>query len=238
MIEKLVKASPLAGAILVFFGILKLIFYYSFFNIQIINYLEFQEIITLFLEDIHLIIMYFIVLFFITKSSINFISKKYDGKSKDALQEIMLFTYKYKIGYIIFFSILFVILLSLIILDISDYNYPIIYLLLFSVIQITTYFFLSKNENNEINISNFDAIIIFIVTITFSIYLFAQKDIQETIRNKSEYTIHTTEDIIYCNKKNGNIFIGKTNKYIFVKNNNSNSIVVIPSSRINRLEFN
>jgi hypothetical protein len=55
--KEFVKYLPIVGAVIVFFGFLKLQFYYSYFDIDIIYYLEFSEIITLFLGDISTIIL-------------------------------------------------------------------------------------------------------------------------------------------------------------------------------------
>jgi hypothetical protein len=60
--EKSVKFLPLIGSVIVFFGYLKLQFFYTYFDIDIIYYLEFSEIITLFLNDITTIILSLVLL--------------------------------------------------------------------------------------------------------------------------------------------------------------------------------
>lgn len=52
MLNKILKHTALFGAILVFIGYVKLHIYYSYFGVDIINYLEIGEIVTSFLDDI------------------------------------------------------------------------------------------------------------------------------------------------------------------------------------------
>ncbi len=236
MINKIVKLTPLAGTFLVFLGVLKLIFYYSYFDIQIIDYLEFQEIITSFFGDINIIIIFGFSMVLISFVTLNFISKKANLNIDDVAKKIMIFLYPRRfIYFIVFFLIVLIIKLSLLFFDFLRYNYFLIYLLSFCSIQMLTYLFLSKDEKGNIDISNFYGILILGLSLSFSIYLFAQKDIQETMSNTEETIINTKNEIIYCNNQTNNMYIGKTSKYTFLKK--SNSIIAIPNTEIIEYEF-
>lgn len=60
LLQRLSLMAPLIGAFLIFLGSLRLIVFYNFFDIHIVNYLEFTEIITSFL-DVLAISVFFIV---------------------------------------------------------------------------------------------------------------------------------------------------------------------------------
>ncbi|CAA0223549.1 conserved membrane hypothetical protein [Tenacibaculum maritimum] len=237
MIEKIVKTSPLIGALLVFFGVLKLIFYYSYFNVQIIDYLEFQEIITSFFEDINILIVFGMTMMFITFSTFNTLSGKANLHIEDLAEKMLNFLYPHRFKCFFLFLTLFLILYGLIYFDIIQYNYFVIYILTFLVIQMLTYLFLSKDVDGEIDIPNIYLLIIMTISLSFSIFLLAQKDIQETVNNNIESRIKTIEDNIICNKETGNLYIGKTSKYGFFRIKKLKSTVVIPNEKITKYEF-
>lgn len=55
-LKQILTYSPLIGAFLIFLGALKLDLIYSHFDINIFNFLDFSEILTLFLKDINIIL--------------------------------------------------------------------------------------------------------------------------------------------------------------------------------------
>ncbi len=237
MIDKIVKIAPLTGALLIFCGVLKLIFYYSYFNISIINYLEFQEIITSFFEDINIIILFGMTMLLITFFTLNTLSNKANVQLDDFAKKMMDFLYPHRIKYFIFFMAVFLILNGLIYFDLIGYNYFVIYILIFVTVQMLTYLFLSKDEDGEADIPNLYGMLIITISLSFSIFLLAQKDIQETISKPTESRIETADGTIICNKETGNLYIGKTSKYGFFRIKNSNSIVIIPIEQITKFEF-
>lgn len=235
MIDKIIKLTPLAGALLIFLGVLKLIFYYSYFDIQIINYLEFQEIITSFLGDINIIIIFGITMTLITLFALNMLSRSTKTHVDDILEKILHFISLHKLKYFLLFLVIILIISTLLYLKEIKYNYFLIYLLTYCTAQMLTFLFLSKEKDGEIDISNFYVILIVGISLSMSIFLFAQKEIQESVYNKNEVIIKTTNDTIQCNNKSRNVFIGKTSKYVFIKI--KNATVVIPSEEILRYEF-
>jgi hypothetical protein len=237
MIEKIVKTAPVIGALLVFCGVLKLIFYYSYFNVQIINYLEFQEIITSFFYDINILMVFGMTMILITFFTFNTLSTKTQLHIDFLAENLLYFLYAHRFKYLFSFLTVFLILYGLIYFDIIQHNYFVIYILTFLVIQMLTYLFLSKDLDGEVDIPKVYRVLIITISLSFSIFLLAQKDIQETINNTTESRIKTTEETIICNKETGNLYIGKTSKYGFIRIKKSNSTVVIPNEQITKYEF-
>ncbi|WP_420553280.1 hypothetical protein [Tenacibaculum aiptasiae] len=242
MLDKIVKSTPIIGGLLVFCGVLKLIFYYSYFNIEIINYLEFQEIITSFFYDINIIVVFILTMLFVSVATLDLFTKKVksntDNINVDVIEEKMIDTmYSFRFQYFFIFLSIFLILSLLLYLNKISFNYFVIYSLVFCFINILSLLFVSKSIDKEIYMPNFYGFIIVFLSLTLSIFLFAKKNIQNTISNKIETRIETTKGVIICNKKTGNLYIGKTNKYEFIKLKKSNTIIVLPNKEISKYEF-
>ncbi len=235
MLDRIIKVTPLAGALLIFSGVLKLIFFYSHFNIRIIDYLEFQEIITSFLGDINVIIVFGILMTLITFITLNFFGKKTKLPLDDLIENFLVLVYPKR--FIFFFGFLasIIITIYLIHFKIIGYNYFAIYLLTFFCIQSLTYLFLHKEESGNVDISNFNGILLLGVTLSVSLYLFAQHDIQEV--EKSNSTIIFDKGQIDFNAQTKNLYIGKTSKFVFIKMDSLNSSIVIPIERVKQYEF-
>lgn len=237
MIEKIVKITPLAGAILVFCGVLKLIFYYSHFDIQIIDYLEFQEIITSFLGDINIIIIFIMTMTLISFATLNLLRRKTKLQLDYIFEQMLIFIYPRRFKYSIFFVILSLLLLGLMQFEFVQYNYFLIYLITFSTAQTLTYLFLTKDDDEKVEISNFYGLVVIGVSLSVSIFLFAEKDLQKIKLNQHETKISTADETIICNRETKNLYIGKTNKYVFLRINRTKSTLVIPNDKIIKYEF-
>lgn len=237
MIEKIVKITPLAGAILVFCGVLKLIFYYSHFDIQIIDYLEFQEIITSFLGDINIIIIFIMTMTLITFATLNLVRRKTKLQLDHIFEQMLISIYPHRFKYSIFFVILALLLLGLMEFEFVQFNYLLIYLITFSTAQTLTYLFLTKEDDGKVDIPNFYGLVVIGVSLSISIFLFAEKDLQKIKLNQHETRISTADETIVCNRETQNLYIGKTNKYVFLRINQTNSTLVIPNDKIIQYEF-
>ncbi len=237
MIDKITKLIPLSGGLLVFCGVLKLIFYYSYFNVHIIAYLEFQEIITSFFGDINIIIIFGMTMTLITMMMLNLLRKSSNLQLEEIMKKLLILLYPVRYKYFFWFLIAVLIQIGLLYFKILPLNYLMIYLISFCSIQMLTYLFLSKEENGEIDIQNFYGIVIMGVSLSLSIYLFARKDIRTTEMNGIETQIVMKDNIVNCNKRTKNLYIGKTNKFVFVKIDSTNSTLIIPIEQITKFEF-
>lgn len=63
-LKKLVEISPIIGSFLIFMGFFKLYFFYGHWDINIINYLDFSEIILSFFNDLNMLFFFTILMFF------------------------------------------------------------------------------------------------------------------------------------------------------------------------------
>lgn len=237
MLDKIIKITPLAGTVLIFSGVLKLIFFYSHFNIRIIDYLEFQEIITSFLGDFNIIVIFGITMALISFMTFNFLGKRTGLPINELLDKMLHIVYPHRFRYFIGFFTVALILFLLTYFKILSNNYVVIYFLTFCTIQMLTYLFLHKEDNGEIDIPIFFAVLIFGLSLTISLYQFAQHDIQEIKTSHSETTLVLDNTTIICNKQTKNLYIGKTSKFVFVKFDSLNSTMVIPAEDIKRYEF-
>lgn len=237
MLNKLTKISPIAGSLLVFCGVLKLIFYYSYFNIKIIEYLEFQEIITSFLGDINILIIFGFTMLLISFLFLNFIEKKIKLPIDEIIEKTYIFLYPRRFRYSFFFFSILLFQILIVKLKIIDLNYVVIYFMAFCTIQTLTYLFFHK-ENEKVEIPTFYGTLIISISICFSLYLFSRHDIDKTIKNDNNVIVFSDIGTFNCNNVTKNIFIGKTNKFVFVFIDSNKSSVVIPEEKINRIDIN
>jgi hypothetical protein len=232
MLDRIIKLTPLAGALLIFSGVLKLIFFYSHFNIRIIDYLEFQEIITSFFEDINIIIFFGIIMTLISFVTLNFLGKKTRLSLDELIENLLVIFYPKRFKFFFVFLAGIIITLCSIYSGISGYNYFVIYLLTFFCIQMLTYLFLHKAESGEINIPNFYGLLLLGISLTTSLYLLARHDIQVVENINSNATIILDDGVIDINKQTKNMYIGKTSKFVFVKMDSSHSTIAIPVEKV------
>ena len=237
MLDRIIKLTPLAGALLIFSGVLKLIFYYSHFNIRIIDYLEFQEIITSFFGDINIIIVFGMIMTLITFITLNLLGKKTKLPLDEVFEKILVVLYPKRFKFFFGFFFAFIIISSLIYFKVIGYNYFVIYLLIFFCIQMLTYLFLHKEESGEVDIPNFYGLLILGVSLSTSLYLLARHDIQEVENSNSNTTIILDNGSIDLNAQTKNLYIGKTNKFVFIKIDSLNSTTVLPVEQVKQYKF-
>ncbi|MDR6562859.1 MULTISPECIES: hypothetical protein [unclassified Arcicella] len=237
MLDKIIKLTPLAGTLLIFCGVLKLIFFYSHFNIRIVDYLEFQEIVTSFLGDINIIIVFGITMILITVITLNLLGKKAKLPVDELIEQVLVFLYPKRFKYFFGFLVAILITMCLVSLDVMEYNYFVVYLLIFFSIQMLTYLFLYKEESGDVNISNFYGLLLLGITLSISLYLLAQHDIQKIENNLSKTTIILDRGAIHFNAQTKNLYIGKTSKFVFVRMDSLQSTIVIPVEEVKRYEF-
>lgn len=237
MLDKLIKIASLSGAFLVFCGVLKLIIYFSAFNIEIIDFLSLSEITKSFLDDINILIMFGVLMLVQTFVVLHYLGKKTNLSIEQFFIQVLSFVYFNKWKYIRWFSLAIIVGIGLLSFSIINYNYFVIYLLIFCIIQILTFIMLTKDENNEIDIPIPSLVILVFITIISSIYLFAKHDIQITNANNKQVIITTTDTIIVCNKSTKLIYVGKTDNFIFIKNATNSASSSFQMSNVKKIEF-
>jgi len=96
---------------------------------------------------------------------------------------------------------------------------------------------MTKDKFGKVDIPDFLMLLSMLITIIFSIFLLARYDLQITKKNKYPVTISTDNAIYECNKTTNNLYLGKTDNWVFVKLSSSNSTLCLPISDIEKMEF-
>lgn len=236
MLERIVKISSLSGAFLIFCGVLKMIIYYSAFKVNIVEFLSFSEIITSFLDDINILLIYGVIMLIISVSGMNFLHRQTEVPIDDLADGIMnaIFPHKYKFA--LGFLIVIILLATLLFFNICGFNYFIIYLLVFCSIQMLTFVIMTRT-NNEIDIPIFSVTISIGLVVTLSIFLLARHDIDMVKRHEHPATIVTQENTYICDRNSANLYLGKTESYLFIKLDSDKSTLSIPVSTIKSITF-
>ena len=235
--NKLIKISSLSGTFLIFCGILKLMIYYSAFNINIIDFLSLPEIITSFLDDLNILILFIFIMCVLSFAYINVEKRKYQIKIEDYMEGYLMAIYPFRYRFTAVYVFLVLALILLIYFDFIGYNYIVIYLFFFSALQIFAYLIMTKTEDNKIEMPNLSLVFSIIFSIILSVFLLAEHDIQKTETNSSEAILYTKSSRIFCGKKMHYTYLGKTDHYIFIKRNEIKSGIAISTEIVDMIEF-
>ena len=236
MLDKLLKISSLSGAVLIFCGVLKLIIYYSAFDIKIVEFLRFSEIITSFLDDINILLIYGLAMIIQSIPLLNYMHRRSKLSADEFYNTILIYIYRRKYRFISFFIGVAIVLCILLFINVVSLNYLVIYVLIFCVIQSLTYLVMSHTEESKIEISDASAAVSVVITVGIAILLLAQRDIQETKSGRVTATIHLADKTIVCNRISKQFYIGKTDDFLFVRRSDNTSIC-IPISEIKQIDF-
>lgn len=234
MLSKVAKVSTLLSAGLVFMGFLKLKFYYQAFGIDILGFISFSEIITSFLDDLHLIFVLSLLMVLQSGPLLNLIQIKSGLSNKDFYTGLIkaLFPHRYKLVGI--FIILFLILSTMLLARWISYNLFTIYLLLFSALQICHYLALYKDETGEIEIRDISLFLSFVLPVALSVYLLAQRDIEKVFSDPVNIAIHVEGRTINLGKGYKLKYLGKTDEYFYYYDHAFKVSHVIPLTSSNR----
>ena len=96
---------------------------------------------------------------------------------------------------------------------------------------------MTKDENDKIEFPNVAMSFAILISILVSVFLLAQHDIEKTKLNYCAVTISTKTSTYQCNNSNGNMYLGKTDSFVFIKSSLDNTSIVIPTSEIYKFEF-
>jgi hypothetical protein len=239
MLDKLIKTSTLAGAFLIFCGVLKLIIFYSAFNIKIIDFLTFSEILTSFLDDVNVLLLLVSLMMFQSLTVFGLLRWKSNLALDHFMEQIMAVLYIHKRGYLIFFSLVVLTLAGLLGTDILGYHYGVIYGILFFTLQFLTTAFVNKDEESD-KIETPDELVILsgLITIIIGIFLLAQHDIEHTKIDEQKVVLITKQGTINCGSGSNIIFLGKTDGYTYMFNTSTKTSTVLPITAIDKMEFN
>lgn len=241
--ERLIKYSPLIGAFLVFLGLLKLDLYYRHFGINIVEYLDFGEIVTSFLDDLNIIFLSGLLILFYMMAGNTVFNKilswgsgyishirpekvNADVLGRRATKSIN--------GFLGFGIALLSGACSLWLL----FEYDTIWILFISVILLYQIFVYILDTINRILLrmsqSVFRALLIALF-FPFFIGILAILEIRRLEASKTQVYITTDSGII---KAEGlNRLIGKTDKFIFIHNIKSHENMIVPMQTVKLIIF-
>lgn len=225
VLKDFVAISPLIGAFLIFLGMLKLIIYYSFFGVHIVQYIQFSEILSSFLEDLNLIILLFLILIIhgvvgfklIVSNSSDFSNLRTISKSLNSKFAIWYYPIAFILSYILF----------VVYPNLFWAYFTVILFFSFLMVLFKRYFSKIKLDETWSQIAFFSLLIVF-----FTINL-AIKDVINTRKNSRKVEIQLKDECIKLNSNER--FIGKTNEYLFISNVENNRIRIINCNEVKSL---
>lgn len=251
--KKLVEASPVIAAFLIFMGFLKLYIFYGHWGINIIEYLDFTEILLSFLGDLS-ILVFFIALYIIhviIGFRITAIVEQHTGKVESKEQEQAsekqeisgngvnsknnivseiieeIFITKKWIGILCVFGI------TILFLVLFYFFHSLVWLYFSIFILLQGFYFvfaLFLNENSSFQVS-------LIVSFFCFTILIAQYDIKEVERKSviDLYTITYNDQTIETNRDNN--YLGRTSKYIFLFNKIQKKTEILKIENVKNIEI-
>lgn len=246
MFDKLIKLTTLLSTILIFNGVLYLTIYYNRFGIKIFSYLQFSEIITAFLDNIGLILIFFGI--YILNSGMTILGytkvlnmvNNTPMPESDKQETIRHMSNTLKIG----FTIKVIITLIVALLVIKGYIMFRIWMIYFlSMVFFDIIDIAFEKFNNHLNktLSNsqyrlIQSMLIFVLPFTVFTAIIAQFNANQTkqkaqeviIIQKNDYKLHTGKY---------NELIGKTNNYIFLYDSDSQSSMSLSLSDVKSIEY-
>lgn len=229
--------SSLFGALLIFLGIWKLDLFYSHFGIPILDYLDFSEIITSFLDDIWLIIycILSIILYLVLGSNVLKLLINFGRKRESNLEAIgRKFITDANTSKNIVVSIA-IALISWLFFDVYNLKWMIfltsIFLyqpILFAIKHLT---FRDKDlsEDKMINIS----LVLLLLILIFNI---SRYEIKSTLKNsKTTVVLQLADTTLKTDSKN--CYLGKTAKFVFWFQRDLNKSTIIPLEKVQIITF-
>jgi len=237
MLDRIIKLSSLSGALIIFFGFLKLLIFYSHYNLDIVDFISFSEIITSFLDDINIIVFFIGIMALQSGPLINYLHKQSKLRIEDFYDSLLEVLYKVRFQIILFFLIVISSIMYSLSKNYISLNYFVIYLLLFCIIQIVTYFLLKKDDDGKYEISTFNFGVSIFIGLIFGVFLLAHHDIENIESQSRIVNIETSDSTFECNCNNSMVYLGKTDQFLFIYNLKTKSNVIIPSKDLKRIEF-
>jgi len=232
-LKNLAVYSSIFGALLIFIGVFKLQLYFNHFGVAIVDYLQFSEIITSFLDDLAFIVSFFICLLLystIVARLIIFFIKRFKGReiNEDALIK------KTYTDHAKWRSIILSFLLAISSFLCLFYFQHWIFICIASIFLLQTFWasILKFTDLNKYSERTLFYLMNFIV-LAIMIWLLAELEIFRTESHKIDATVYTDSDT--CKTTKDVLYLGKTENYIFFYCKKDKHTTVIPSSRIKKM---
>lgn len=232
-LERIVKLLPLGAVLLIGLGVLKTSIYYNYFEVDIMSYLSTTEVLTLFLNDFQPILVLVLVGLIHMNISERFIEGIENTVGTDRFEKVIR---SKKWGYVVFFAISAFAIISVIYFQGIELQSWLIYLFVFSLVQLV--FFLFVRKEGELLIRNESFFHIFSgICILLVIPLMSLKDIRQVEQNKGQNVVLTMKDdsVVVTTKENR--FLGKAGENYFFYNPKKKITTSMKSENVERIEI-
>lgn len=240
--DLILKFSPLFIALINLFSVTKLIIFYDHFNINIIDFLEFSEILTAFLDDIATVIFVTIWIVF-TVFQYSFIQSQVEilTSRKGGRKRLIIF--------VIILTILSIIIIYLIIKSVTNYPYFLNRLKYsFHLLGIVLFYILierflvrisliSTGTKNKRLVQSCVRYVFSIFVIFAIVYTLSKREYLDVFSNKKFINVSFKLDSKLIQSDSTHYYIGKSNKYLFYYDQKKDRTTVYPMNRIKEITF-
>jgi hypothetical protein len=232
-IEKIVKILPLGGVTLIGLGVIKVSVYYNYFGVDIMSYLSTIDVLTLFLNDLQIIMALLTTAIMHLILSDRFIELVENKIGEDFLTR---FVRTKKNGYVIFYSIFLSCLIGIMFFQFFLLKNWLIYLWVFISTQLICFLFIRKNGDHLIK--NVSYLNFFLGLCVLSIVpLIALKEIREIERNEGTKVQLTITNNRQIKSSNFNRFLGKAGENFFFYNPVKKSTTIYKFDNIQEIKI-
>lgn len=246
----LISLLPFFGSFIIFLGMIRLIFYYQSFGVNIVNYLDISEIITSFFDILIIVVLqisFSIVQQFLSNSkSENDIRKQ---KAKEIFEESKFFRRLLK--YFSYFNLILIngaaLLIVILIWSFFDDSITWSSYIILTVATVTIFLFAIVRFEIEVKHQQFNSndksrqfmamlfngllFVLIVISISYSQVI--------SVKNDKKYNgvqIHLDDDTI-LNSDGSHYFIGKTHNYLFFYHHDEQRTDIYPMNRVKMISF-
>lgn len=227
-IEFILKLFPLLSVLIIISGTLNQMIYYGLFGINILNFIDLTEIITIYIEQ-SILLMLFILFFFLCAAIYFKFSDKMSQKKHNIIIPLIL----------LFLYLSFTILLSLFIQSFLVYSIVSVFLI---ILTIYNDFFHGEHFFSLFNYKTYDEKKIltatklsFIILFCTSLYTATVKYLQYNSKPNTYVSVTLQNEKKIDNKKE--YYIGNTKNYIFIYNDSLNEAYSLSMSQVLKINF-
>lgn len=247
------KYLPYLGSFIIFLGVQRLIVFFSAFNISIIHFLDFSEILTSFLDIltfIVLIIAYCVIQQFFFQDNPNSKENKRKIEIKEKIFAESSFWKRIQLYLKLFGSALLGGLVGTMLIQfISSYKHPtdlwsyassaILYLVIIVIAIIVIEAEVKHNKlNSKKGTRTFIRFVFFFIFVTGFLISITRDEINSVKVSKKYYNVIVTlNDSIKLVSDSSNYYIGKTQNYLFFYHESTKTTSVFPINRVTEIEF-
>ncbi|PQJ78034.1 hypothetical protein [Polaribacter porphyrae] len=223
-IEYILKMIPLFSFFLIIASSIKLAVYYKVFKINIVDYLSISEYVPLFLDDLHNLLYFSIIslsgFFFGRSHKKKKNEKEYEKKTIKVLSIIGIVSSVVIYPTIVYYT------------NDSIYNRLEHFGSIFLIFMCSTAM-LYLSINKKISLNHFLGWLLFLLLLP--VIISGYRDAHQIIENKREvkYEVSIKEKKL----DKGNLFLGKSDKYVFFFNTDKKKSIIYPMSDVDKIDI-